>query len=171
MIEEPEGEEQQDDGHHHTAEHQVELTGGLLVLTGTRLQLTILTGSLLKIQVQITVIVALGFIVNSRIGHAELFTDTCHQVGSLINDRVRKCLLQIIEGRLVIAYLTITGCQCTIGARYLIHITILFEEIKCILSQPSCQHVVIDALRVDELHGRHIVLHQTSTEVGLHQVF
>ena len=37
------------------------------------------------LEIQITIIVALLFVVDGGIGHAHLFTDTCHKVGSLID--------------------------------------------------------------------------------------
>ena len=69
VIEQPEREQQQDDGNHNGAQHQVQLLGGLLILVGTRLKLTVLTGSLLQVEVEVAVIVTLGLIVYGRIGH------------------------------------------------------------------------------------------------------
>ena len=69
VIEQPEREQQQDDGNHNGTHHEVELDCRLLILTGTRLQLAVLTGSLLQVEVEVAVIVALGFIVYGRISH------------------------------------------------------------------------------------------------------
>ena len=39
-----------------------------------------------------------------------------------------------------------------------------------ILCQPSCQHVVVDAFRINELHGRQVIGQQLATVFRIHQV-
>ena len=98
VAEEPEREEQQQNGCNDGGNHQVELYGRLLILTGTCFELTILTGGLLQVEIEVAVIVALGLIVHRGIGHRELLADRGHQVGRLIDGTVGECLLEIIEG-------------------------------------------------------------------------
>ena len=86
MVEEPQREQKQHDGYHNGNHHQVQLPGRLVVLVGARLQLTVLTGGLLKVEIQVTVVIALRLIVDGGIGHAQLLTDGGHQVGGLIDE-------------------------------------------------------------------------------------
>ena len=85
VVEQPEREQQQYDGYHHGAHHDVKLDCRLFILVGTRLQLTILTGGLLKVEIKVTVIVALRLVVDSRISHTQLFADGGHQVRGLMD--------------------------------------------------------------------------------------
>ena len=86
VVEEPEREEQQDDGDDDGTQHEVQLPGGLLILYGAGLKLTVLPGSLLEVEVEVAVVVALLLVVDGGIGHTELFTDRRHEVGSLIDE-------------------------------------------------------------------------------------
>ena len=86
VVEEPEREKQQDDGDDDGNKHEVQLHGGLLILAGTGLELTVLTGGLLQVEVEIAVVVALLLVVDGGIGHAELFANGRHEVGSLIDE-------------------------------------------------------------------------------------
>ena len=84
-IEEPQQEYQQQNGDHNSQNHPVELGGLFIKDTGTSFQLAVLTGLLLQINIDIAVIVALLLVVDSRISHRQLFTDTRHQVRSLVD--------------------------------------------------------------------------------------
>ena len=171
VVEEPQEEQQQDDGHHHSRQHEVQLVGGLLILTGTGFQLTVLTGGLLQVEIQVAVIVALLFVVDGGIGHTELLTDTRHQIGGLIDRGVGKGLFQIVKRTLVVAYLTVAGSQRTVGTCYLIHVAVVLEEKERVLREPPCEHVVVDILGIDELHGGHVVRDQLVAGIWIHQVF
>ena len=46
----------------------------------------------------------------------------------------------------------------------------MFENSECILCQPSCQHLLVNTLRVDEFHRRQVVCEQLTTVVRVHQV-
>ena len=171
VVEQPQREQQQHDGYHHSAHHDVQLYGGLLILTGSRLQLTVLTGGLLKVEILVAVIVALGLVVDGGKGHAQLLTDGGHKVGGLMDERVGKCLFEIIEGTLVIAYLTETGCERSVGTGYLIDVAILLEDAECVLGQPACQHVLVHIVRIDEFQGGQVVCQQLTAAGVVHQVF
>ena len=181
VVEEPQGEQQQHDGDDNGSQHDVKLDGRLLILTGTSLQLTVLTGGLLQVEVEVTIVVALHLVVDSCISHAELFTDRGHKVGRLVDDRVGKRLLEIEERRLIVTNLTEARGQCTIGTRRLIDIAIALEEIEGILCQITRQHilihigrsmsVVIAASTHQELHRRHIVDNEPFPVFRHHQVF
>ena len=69
IVEQPQRKEQQDDGRDNGDKHDVELRQLTLVLIGASFELTILTGGLLQVEIHITVLVALLFIVDGGIGH------------------------------------------------------------------------------------------------------
>ena len=181
VIEEPEREEQKEDGSHNGSQHDVELNRSLLVLTGTRLELAILSRGLLQVEVEVAVIVALGLIIDSRISHTELFADRSHQVGSLVDRRVRECLFEIVKCRLIVAYLSEAGSQRTISTSNLIDIAIAFEEIEGILCEVASKHILAHPFGIHligqsiglgkELHGRHIVTNQLMAILGHHEMF
>ena len=97
MIKQPKGEQQQYDGNTHSNKHPVKLFCRTLQLTCTCLELSVLTGLCHQVYVDVSVYITLFLIVHCRIGHTQLFPDTRHKVWCLIDDRVRQCLLQIIE--------------------------------------------------------------------------
>ena len=92
VVKEPYREAEQDDGCHHGNEHKVQLGECALVLAGTGFQLTVLTGKLLKVEIEVTVVVALGFVVDGGIGHTKLFADGGHEVGGLIDGGIGESL-------------------------------------------------------------------------------
>ena len=171
VVEQPQREQQQHDGYHHRTHHDIQLYGRLLILTGSRLQLTVLTGGLLKVEIQVTVIVALLLVVDGGKGHAQLLTDRGHQVGGLVDERIGEGLLEVIEGTFVVAYLTETGCERSVGTGYLIDIAVLFEDIQRVLGQPACQHILVHVLGIDEFQGGQVVGQQLSAAGVVHQVF
>ena len=134
LIEKPEEEKQQDNGAKDGPRHEVQLMDSIVQDTCTRLQLTVLTGLFLKVDIDITVIIAVGLIIDCRISHTELFADTGYQVGSLIDARVDKCTVQIEQGTLVVLHSMIARCQRTIGTCYLIDVAIVFEQLQSLLS-------------------------------------
>ena len=134
LVEKPEEEEQQDNSAKDGPRHEVQLMDGIVQDTCTRLQLPILTGLLLQVDIDITVIVAVGLVIDCRISHTELFADTGYQVGSLIDARVDKCTVQIEQGTLVVLHSMIARSQRTIGTCYLIDVAIVFEQLQSLLS-------------------------------------
>ena len=104
MVEEPQEEEQQDDGAKDCPYHEGQLVHGMVQQTGTRLEFAVLAGLLLQVDIDVAVIVAVGFVVDSRISHAELFADTGHQVGSLTDAAVDEGTVQIQQGTLVVLH-------------------------------------------------------------------
>ena len=115
VIEQPQREEQQHNGQNNSYKHHVELSLLLLVLIGTCLKLAVLSGCLLQVEIHIAVLVAQLLIIDSCIGHTKLFAYRSNQIGSLVNNAVVECLLEIEEGRLIVAYLAEARCQRTIG--------------------------------------------------------
>ena len=93
-----------------------------------------------------------------------------HKVWRLIDNTVSEGHLKIIECTLVIAYLTIAGSQRTISTRYLIHIAILFEKIERIFSQIASEHLLVYPVRIQKLHGGHVVSHELVSPCRFHQV-
>ena len=170
MIEEPQREEQEHNGNTYGHQHPVELGGSGFQLTGTSLQLAILSGVSHQVDIDITVGITLCLVIHRRIGHTQLFTDTRHQVGCLVDDGIGECLFQIEKCGLVIANLTETRGQRTIGTCNLIDIAILHEERKCTLSQPAREHLLLYPFRINKLHGREIVVDQLPTIVLVHQM-
>ena len=137
VVEEPEREEQQDDGDDDGNQHKVQLPGSLLILAGTGLELTVLTSGLLQVEVEVAVVVALRLVVDGGIGHAELFADGSHEVGGLIDERVGECLFEVVERRFVVADLSETGCESTVGTGNLVDVAILFEDVQRVLCEPA----------------------------------
>ena len=137
VVEEPEREEQQDDGDDDGNQHKVQLPGSLLILAGTGLKLTVLTGGLLQVEVEVAVVVALRLVVDGSIGHAELFADGSHEVGSLIDERVGERLFEVVERRFVVADLSEAGGEGTVGTGNLVDIAVLFEDDERVLRQPA----------------------------------
>ena len=143
IAEEPEQEEQQDDGNAHSHENPVQLGDSTVELSCTGFQLTILTRLFLKVEIEIAVIVAGSLVINGSVGYAKLFADTGHEVGCLVDERVRQCQLQMLEGSFVIALGTVAGGERTIGSRYLIHVAIILKQHQRFLCHPYCQLVTI----------------------------
>ena len=83
----------------------------------------------MQVEVEVPIVVAVGLVVDGGIGHTELFVDAGNEVGGLLDDGVGKCLLQIIERRLVVAQGPVTGGQCTVGTGYLIDIAEVLEQL------------------------------------------
>ena len=170
VIEQPQREKQQHDGHHYGNQHQVELALLLIILVGTRLELTVLTGGLLQVEIHVAVSIALLFIIDGCIGHTELFANRGNQIGSLIDDAIIKGLFEIVECRLVIANLPVARCQRTISTCYLIHIAIAFEYLQRILGKESRKHLLVYPHWVYELHGRKIIHHQLLARLRVHEM-
>ena len=170
VVEEPEREEQQDDGDDDGNQHKVQLPGGLLILAGTGLKLTVLTGGLLQVEVEVAVVVALRLVIDGSIGHAELFADGSHEVRRLIDERVGERLFEVVERRFVVADLSETGSEGTIGTGNLVDVAILFENVQSVLCEPSGQHIFVDTLGIDELHRGQVVFYQLTAVVRVHQV-
>ena len=110
VIEQPQREEQQHNGQNNSYKHHVELSLLLLVLIGADLKLAILSGSLLKIEINIAVLVAKLLIVDGCIGHTKLLAYRSNQIGSLVDDAIVEGLFEIEECRLIVAYLAEARC-------------------------------------------------------------
>ena len=80
----------------------------LVKQSGTGLQFTVLARFFLQVDVDVAIIVAVRLVIKCRINDTELFADAGHQIGCLINGRVRQCLLQMVKGLLLIAYGMVT---------------------------------------------------------------
>ena len=142
MVEEPQEEEQQDDGAKDCPYHERQLVHGMVQQTGARLEFAVLAGLLLQVDIDVAVVVAIGFVVDSRISHAELFADTGNQVGSLNDAAVDEGTVQIQQGTLVVLHRMIARSQGTIGSRYLIDIAIGFEQQQSFLGLPDISGMV-----------------------------
>jgi len=69
---------------HHGSNHHVELLGVFVERSRTCLQLAVLTRTVLQIQIDIAVVIALLLIIYSRINQAESFTYRRNEVGCLL---------------------------------------------------------------------------------------
>ena len=99
-----------------------------------------------------------------------MLADGGHQIGSLIDGRIREGLFEIIKSRLIITNLAITGGERTVGTSYLIDIAIMLEKIECRLCEIASQHIVVDPIRIKELHRWQVVFDKPFTVFWLHQV-
>ena len=99
-----------------------------------------------------------------------MLADGGHQIGSLIDGRIREGLFEIIKSRLIITNLAKAGGECTVGASYLIDIAVMFEKIECRLCEIASQHIVVDPIRIEELHRWQVVFDKPFTVFWLHQV-
>ena len=59
--------------------------------------MAILTSGLLKVEIEVAVIVALGLIVDGGIGHTELFADRGHQIRGLVDGGIGQRLFEVIK--------------------------------------------------------------------------
>ena len=125
VVKKPEHENEQHNGHQDNKHHDVLLRLCLAIHISTSLQLTVLTGLLLQVEIYITVLVTGCLVVKSSIRHRKLFPNAGHKVGRLINLLVRQRHVQVVERCSVIVHGMITGCQRSIGTCNLIHVTIL----------------------------------------------
>ena len=92
-------------------------------------------GLLLQVDVDVAVIVALGFVVDGGIGHGELLTDTGHKVRSLVDGSVRQCLLKVIQRLQVVTQGMVARGQRTVRTGYLVDITVVGKEPERLFGQ------------------------------------
>ena len=78
----------QDNHDNHGCNHDVQRRSRFIKLLGTRFKLPVLSRLFLHIEVDIPVIIAQRFIVNSRINQRQLLTDRGNQVGCPLYDRI-----------------------------------------------------------------------------------
>ena len=89
----------------------------------------------MQVEIEVAVVVAVHFVVDGGVGHAEPFVDAGHEVGRLLDDGVGQCLFQVVERRLVVANRTIAGGQRAVGTGYLVDVAVCLEQ----LQRPLCQ--------------------------------
>ena len=65
----------------------------------------------------------------------------------------------------------IARSQRSISTCYLIDVTIAREDVKGLLRQIYGQHIVADAIRIQEFHGWQVVGNQLLTSLWVHEVF
>ena len=88
--------------------HQVELLQRVVELFGTRLKKAVLSGAFLHVEIDVAVVVALWFVVHSRINYAHLLAHGSHKVGGCVHSSIlAKGVLQANECRLVVVYRTV----------------------------------------------------------------
>ena len=123
-VEEPQQEDQEQNSDEDRKNHPVELVDLMVEDACTGFELAVLACLFLQVDIDVSVIVTLGFVIDGRVSHRQLLTNTGHQVGSLIDERIRECSVQIVEGRIVVALGMVARCQRSVGARNLIDVAI-----------------------------------------------
>ena len=150
--------EYQDDYHDHEdhgSDHHVELDGVLVEQGGTGLQLPVLSGLLLEVEVDIAVIVALLLVIECRIDQAESLPDGSHQIGSRLDGLVGlQGTQEAVAGGIVVLDGKIAFRQGTISPGYLVSIAIGNKNIEGTLRQVASQERVWHLLHVQVLDGR-----------------
>ena len=167
-VEEIKQEDHQNDDEDNSRNHRVQLYGIFIQLGGTCLQLLVLSRLLLQVEVDISVVITLRFVVDGGIHQAEAFPDGSHQVGCLTDGLVLcKCLVQAIAGRIIIPDLPIAFCQCSVGTSRLIYVSILREEVQCSLGEVTRQEFCRHLFHIEILESREIVFHQEIPALGI----
>ena len=103
-----------------------------------RLQHTVLTGTVLHVQITVPVEITELNTVDGSVRHGQPFMDTSHQIRCLMNGLVRmQRLVEEIPCGIVIAQGPVTGSQRTVGTGNLIDIAIAAEEDMRLLREVS----------------------------------
>ena len=139
-------------------------------MSGTGLQLAVLSCAILQVEVDVAVAVTLCLVIDGRVCHAHLLTDAGHQVGSLIDSAVFKCFFEEEECTLVVFLGQVTGSQRAVSTRNLVRIAIIDKDFQRLLSQPHRQQVVADALWVQVFHCGQVVVDELLTIAIVYQM-
>ena len=171
MVENVEQNHHEHNHRHHGSNHQVELLGILVECRGTCLQLAVLSRTVLQIQIDIAVVIALLLIIYSRINQAESFTYRRYEVGCLLDGLVVvQGMIQAVERRRIIMDIPETFCQRTIGSGSLINISVARKEVEGTLGKVACQQIVWHLLDVEILEGRQVVANEEFAHLSFSEV-
>ena len=151
--EEHQQQHQQQDGSHDGQQNPVEMVDGIAQLSGTGLQLAVLSRLLLQVEIKVAVLVAVGFVVDSGVGHAQLLIDAGHEVGRLHYGGIGQRLVQIVECRLIVANGSAAGGQRAIGTRRLIDVAIVLEHLQRLSGQADGHVTVSATIGTDQRQG------------------